>query len=131
MSGPLLAVDAPFVLYRSFFALPDSIVGADERPVNALLGAANVLLRIAADRDPRAIVVCFGAEAAAYRAEAFPPTTPTARRSPTRWRGSSSTRPSFSKRSGGAVGTRRISRPTTCSARWRRSSRPRAAGRCC
>jgi DNA polymerase-1 len=73
MSGPLLAVDAPFVLYRSFFALPDSIVGADKRPVNALLGAANVLLRIAADRDPRAIVVCFGAEAAAYRAEAFAP----------------------------------------------------------
>jgi 5'-3' exonuclease len=72
MPGPLLAVDAPFVLYRSFFALPDSILGADKRPVNALLGAANVLLRIAADRDPRAIVVCFGAEAAAYRTEAFP-----------------------------------------------------------
>ncbi len=69
MPGPLLAVDAPFVLYRSFFALPDSILGADERPVNALLGAANVLLRIAADRGPRAIVVCFGAEAAAYRVE--------------------------------------------------------------
>jgi 5'-3' exonuclease len=72
MPGPLLAVDAPFVLYRSFFALPDSILGADKRPVNALLGAANVLLRIAADRDPRAILVCFGAEAAAYRTEAFP-----------------------------------------------------------
>jgi DNA polymerase-1 len=72
MSGPLLVVDGPFVLYRSFFALPDSIKGADERPVNALLGAANVLLRIAADREPRAIVVCFGAEAAAYRVEAFP-----------------------------------------------------------
>ncbi len=72
MPGPLLAVDAPFVLYRSFFALPDSILGADQRPVNALLGAANVLLRIAADRGPRAIVVCFGAEAAAYRVEAFP-----------------------------------------------------------
>jgi 5'-3' exonuclease len=72
MSGPLLVVDGPFVLYRSFFALPDSIMGADERPVNALLGAANVLLRIAADREPRAIVVCFGAEAAAYRVEAFP-----------------------------------------------------------
>jgi 5'-3' exonuclease len=72
MSGPLLVVDGPFVLYRSFFALPDSIKDADERPVNALLGAANVLLRIAADREPRAIVVCFGAEAAKYRVEAFP-----------------------------------------------------------
>jgi DNA polymerase-1 len=73
MSGPLLAVDGPFLLYRSFFALPDTIRGAGEHPVNALLGAANVLLRIAADRDPRAIVVCFGAEAAAYRVELYPP----------------------------------------------------------
>ncbi|MEA2146455.1 MAG: hypothetical protein QOG59_2042, partial [Solirubrobacteraceae bacterium] len=70
---PLLAVDAPYVLYRSFYALPDSIKGADERPVNALLGAVNILLRIAADRDPRAIVACFGAEAAAYRTELYPP----------------------------------------------------------
>jgi 5'-3' exonuclease len=72
MSGPLLAVDAPFVLYRSFYALPDSIKGADGHSVNALLGAANVLLRIAADREPRAIVICFGAEAAEYRVELFP-----------------------------------------------------------
>jgi DNA polymerase-1 len=70
--GPLLAIDGPFVLYRSFFALPDSIKGVDDRPINALLGAANVILRIAADRDPRAIVVCFGAEAAAYRVELYP-----------------------------------------------------------
>jgi DNA polymerase-1 len=73
MSRPLLAVDAPFLLYRSFFALPDSIKGADGNSVNALLGSANALLRIAADRDPRAIVVCFGAEAAEYRVELYPP----------------------------------------------------------
>jgi DNA polymerase-1 len=73
MSGPLLAVDGPFILYRSFFALPKSIVGIDERPVNALLGATNLLLRVVADRSPRAVVVCFGAEAAAYRVEAYPP----------------------------------------------------------
>jgi 5'-3' exonuclease len=70
---PLLAVDAPFLLYRSFFALPDSIKGAEGNSVNALLGGANALLRIAADRDPRAIVVCFGAEAAHYRVELYPP----------------------------------------------------------
>jgi 5'-3' exonuclease len=70
--GQLLAIDGPFVLYRSFFALPDSIKGVDDHSVNALLGAANIILRIAADREPRAIVVCFGAEAAAYRVEAFP-----------------------------------------------------------
>jgi DNA polymerase-1 len=73
MPGALLAVDGPFLLYRSFFALPDSIHGLQERPVNALLGAANVLLRIAADRAPRAIVVCFGAEAADYRVALYAP----------------------------------------------------------
>jgi 5'-3' exonuclease len=72
MAGPLVVVDGPFALYRSFFALPDSIKGLDGQPVNALLGAANVLLRLAADRGPRAIVICFGAEAAAYRVELYP-----------------------------------------------------------
>jgi DNA polymerase-1 len=72
MPRPLLAVDAPFLLYRSFFALPDSIKGAGEHPVGALLGAANALLRIAADRRPRAIVLCFGAEAAGYRTALYP-----------------------------------------------------------
>jgi 5'-3' exonuclease len=72
VTDPLLVVDAPFLLYRSFFALPDSIRGTDEHPVNALLGATNAMLRIAADRHPRAIVMCFGAEAAAYRTELYP-----------------------------------------------------------
>lgn len=72
MPAPLLAVDGPYVLYRSFFALPDSIRGVDAHPVNALLGAANVLLRVAADRRPRTIVVCFGAEAAEYRVQLYP-----------------------------------------------------------
>jgi len=72
MPGPLIAVDAPYVLYRSFYALPDTILGLDGRPVNALLGAVNLLLRGAADFGPRAIVMCFGAEAASYRVELFP-----------------------------------------------------------
>jgi len=69
---PLLAIDGPFVLYRSFFALPESITGIDDRPVGALLGAANVILRVAADRSPRAIVICFGLEAARYRVQRYP-----------------------------------------------------------
>jgi DNA polymerase-1 len=72
MSGPLLAVDGPFILYRSFFALPKSIVGAEGHAVNALLGASNLLLRVVADCSPRAVVVCFGAEAAEYRVAAYP-----------------------------------------------------------
>ena len=71
MGAPLLLVDAPFLLYRSFFALPESIRGIDGHPVNAMLGSTNALLRIAADTAPRAIVVCFGAEQAAYRVELY------------------------------------------------------------
>jgi DNA polymerase-1 len=70
--GPLLAIDGPFVLYRSFFALPDSITDGEDHPVNALLGSVNLILRIAADAQPRAIIVCFGAEAAHYRTELYP-----------------------------------------------------------
>lgn len=72
MPGPLLAVDAPFLLYRSFFALPESITGVEGHPIGALLGATNVLLRIAADRCPRALVLCFGAEAGEYRVALYP-----------------------------------------------------------
>ena len=71
MAAPLLVVDAPFLLYRSFFALPDSIRGVDGEPVNALLGATNALLRVAAETTPRAVVICFGAEQAPYRVELY------------------------------------------------------------
>ncbi|HWI22207.1 MAG TPA: 5'-3' exonuclease H3TH domain-containing protein [Baekduia sp.] len=73
MPGPLLAVDAPSLLYRAFFALPKSIKGADGRPVNALLGTANLLLQAVERHAPRAVILCFGAEAAAYRVELFAP----------------------------------------------------------
>jgi 5'-3' exonuclease len=73
MTGPLLAVDGPSLLYRAWFALPASITDDAERPVNALLGYANNVLRICADRRPRAVVSCFGEEAAHYRVASFPP----------------------------------------------------------
>jgi DNA polymerase-1 len=72
-TGPLLAIDAPFVLFRSFFALPQTILGVDGHPIGALLGATNLTLRIAAELEPRAIVLCFGADAAAYRVELYEP----------------------------------------------------------
>lgn len=69
--APLLVVDAPSLLYRAFFALPSSIRGTDDRPVNALLGCANLVLQAVERFSPRAVVLCFGAEAAHYRAEAL------------------------------------------------------------
>ena len=72
MPQPLLAADAPALLYRSFFALPDSITDAAGHPVNALLGSVNQVLWCVEKYDPRAVVLCFGAEAGAYRVEAYP-----------------------------------------------------------
>ena len=71
--APLLAVDAPSLLYRAFFALPSSITGPDGGPVNALLGTANLILFAVERHAPRAVVLCFGAEAARYRVELFAP----------------------------------------------------------
>ena len=71
MAGPLLAVDAPSMLFRAFYALPDSIKGKDGAPVNALLGTANLILRELDLHDPRAVVLCFGPDAADYRVELF------------------------------------------------------------
>jgi DNA polymerase-1 len=73
MAAPLLVVDAPSVLFRAFYALPDSIKGPDGTPVNALLGAANLIVREVERHDPRAVVLCFGPDAAAYRVELYPP----------------------------------------------------------
>jgi DNA polymerase-1 len=68
---PLLVVDAPSVLYRAFFALPTTITDGDDKPVNALLGALNMVMRVVADYRPRAVVLAFGLDAAVYRTDAF------------------------------------------------------------
>jgi DNA polymerase-1 len=70
-AAPLLVVDAPSMLFRAFYALPDSIKGADGKPVNALLGTANLILREVELHQPRAVVLCFGPDAADYRVELF------------------------------------------------------------
>jgi DNA polymerase-1 len=70
--APLLAVDAPSMLFRAFYALPSKIVGPDGKPVNALLGTANLVLREVEKHRPRAVVLCFGPDAAAYRTELYP-----------------------------------------------------------
>jgi DNA polymerase-1 len=72
-SRPLLIVDAPSLLYRAFFALPKSIKGSAGTSVNALLGTANLILREVEEHDPRAVVLCFGPDAAEYRVELYQP----------------------------------------------------------
>ena len=75
MGAPLLIADVPWLLYRSFFALPKSIADEQGRPVNALLGTVNALLSLVdvrPERRPRGVVACMGAEEAAYRVRLYP-----------------------------------------------------------
>jgi len=60
------------MLFRAFYALPKTITGPDDQPVNALLGTANLVLREVELHQPRAVVLCFGPDAAAYRTELYP-----------------------------------------------------------
>ena len=77
MAGPLLIADIPWLLYRSWFALPKSITDGEGRPVNALLGTVNALLGALEPSPftaaPRALAACMGAEEAAYRLALYPP----------------------------------------------------------
>jgi 5'-3' exonuclease len=77
VTAPLLIADVPWLLYRSFFALPKSITDEQGQPVNALLGTVNALLSLIEARPParrpRAVMACMGAEQADYRVELYPP----------------------------------------------------------
>jgi 5'-3' exonuclease len=76
-TAPLLAADVPWLLYRSYFALPKSITDGDEHPVNALLGTVNALVGYIEScppaQRPRCVLACTGAEEAAYRVELYSP----------------------------------------------------------
>jgi DNA polymerase-1 len=72
VASPLLVVDTPSMLFRAFYALPSKIVGTDGKPVNALLGSANLILKEVEIHQPRAVVLCFGPDAASYRTELYP-----------------------------------------------------------
>ncbi len=76
MTAPLLIADTPWLLYRSFFALPRSITDGGGRPVNALLGTVNAILSVIERpgvERPRAVCCCMGAEQADYRVALYPP----------------------------------------------------------
>jgi len=69
---PLLAIDGDNFAHRAYHALPKSIRGAGGRPANALVGVANVLLRLWDDERPRAVLVAWDSlEVPTYRHEAL------------------------------------------------------------
>jgi DNA polymerase I len=70
---PLLAVDGDSLAHRAYHALPKTIRRADGRhPAGAIVGFANMLLRLWEAESPRAIVVAWDTlEVPTYRHEAF------------------------------------------------------------
>jgi 5'-3' exonuclease len=63
------------MLYRAFYGLPKTIkgeIGGKRVSINALLGTSNLILREVEDHKPRAVVLCFGPDAAEYRTDLYP-----------------------------------------------------------
>src|ERR671935_3285017 len=69
---PLLAVDGDSFAHRAYHALPKSIKRADGHPAGALVGFANMLLRLWEAEQPRAVLVGWDTLGVpTYRHEAF------------------------------------------------------------
>jgi DNA polymerase-1 len=69
---PLLAVDGDSFAHRAYHALPKSIRRAEGRPAGAIVGFANMLLRLWDEEEPRAVLVAWDTlTVPTYRHEAF------------------------------------------------------------
>jgi exodeoxyribonuclease III len=70
---PLLVIDGDSFAHRAYHALPKTIRRRGDKPAGAILGFANLLLRLYRDEQPRAVLVGWDTyEKATYRHEAFP-----------------------------------------------------------
>ena len=70
---PLLVIDGDSFAHRSYHALPKNILRKGRKPAGAILGFANMLLRLYREEHPRAMLVAWDTlEATTYRHEKFP-----------------------------------------------------------
>ena len=70
---PLLVIDGDSFAHRSYHALPKSIRRRGDKPAGAILGFANMLLRLYREEQPRAVLVAWDTlEEETYRHEALP-----------------------------------------------------------
>jgi exodeoxyribonuclease-3 len=72
-SKPLLVIDGDSFAHRSYHALPKTILRRGRKPAGAILGFANLLLRLYREEQPRAVLVAWDTlEVPTYRHEEFP-----------------------------------------------------------
>lgn len=70
---PLLVIDGDSFAHRSYHALPKTIKRRGRRPAGAILGFANMLLRLYREERPRAVLVAWDTyEEPTYRHEQLP-----------------------------------------------------------
>ena len=70
---PLLVIDGDSFAHRSYHALPKTILRRGRKPAGAILGFANILLRLYRDEQPRAALVAWDTlEVPTYRHDKFP-----------------------------------------------------------
>jgi DNA polymerase-1 len=70
---PLLVIDGDSFAHRSYHALPKNILRRGGRPAGAILGFANMLLRLYREEQPRAVLVAWDSlDEPTYRHESFP-----------------------------------------------------------
>jgi exodeoxyribonuclease-3 len=69
---PLLVIDGDSFAHRAYHALPKSIRRKGNKPAGAILGFANLLLRLYRDEKPRAVLVAWDTyDEPTYRHQAF------------------------------------------------------------
>jgi DNA polymerase-1 len=70
---PLLVVDGDSFAHRAYHALPKTIRRTGDKGAGAILGFANMLLRLHAQESPRAVLVAWDTlDAPTYRSKLFP-----------------------------------------------------------
>ena len=69
---PTLVLDSPSLVYRAFFALPQSIRSPKGQPVNAVQGYCHMLAYLLSNRAPRGVINTFDADwRPAFRVAAY------------------------------------------------------------
>src|SRR5262245_29944857 len=73
MTRPLLIIDGDSFAHRAYHGLPKSISRKGDRPGGAIVGFANLLLRLFESEGPRAVLVGWDTfDAPTFRQELFP-----------------------------------------------------------
>jgi DNA polymerase-1 len=67
----LLVLDGHSLVYRAFFALPDTLMTTSGQVTNAVYGFTSMLIKLLADERPDGVAVCFDKGRPAFRYERY------------------------------------------------------------